>query len=93
MPTVPTTSRLAAATYALPGPTITSTGRIVAVPYVIAAIACAPPTRYTSSTPSSSAAARVGAAISPSGPGGAHRTTSCTPATWAGITVMRTVDG
>ncbi len=59
MPTIPATSRLAAVTYMLPGPTMTSTGRIVSVPYARAAIACAPPTRYTSSTPARAAAARV----------------------------------
>src|SRR4051812_6608945 len=42
-PTRPATSRLATATYTLPGPTITSTGRIDSVPYAMAAIACAPP--------------------------------------------------
>jgi hypothetical protein len=35
---------------------------IVSVPYAIAAMACAPPTRYTSSTPASAAAASVTAA-------------------------------
>ncbi len=32
MPTTPATSRLAAATYAFPGPTTTSTGRMLSVP-------------------------------------------------------------
>ncbi len=93
MPTMPATSRFAAATYTLPGPTITSTGRMVSVPYASAAIACAPPTRYTSSNPTSAAAASVGAATCPSGPAGTHSTTSGTPATCAGIAVMSTVDG
>ena len=59
MPTVPNTWRFASATYALPGPTITSTGRSVPAPNAIAAIACAPPTRYTSSTSAIAAAARI----------------------------------
>ena len=66
---VPATSRLASATYRLPGPTITSTGRIDSVPYASAAIACAPPTRYTSSTPASAAAASVGCGTRPSAAG------------------------
>ena len=48
-----TSWRLASCTYRLPGPTITSTARTVCVPYVSAATACAPPIRYTRSTPSS----------------------------------------
>src|SRR6478672_11407072 len=39
---------------------MTSTGRIVSVPYASAAMACAPPMRYTSVTPASAAAANVG---------------------------------
>jgi hypothetical protein len=45
MPTTPKTSRLAVATYMLPGPTILSTGRTEAVPYASAPTACAPPIR------------------------------------------------
>ena len=45
IPTWPKTRRFAAATYAFPGPTILSTGAIVAVPKASAATACAPPTR------------------------------------------------
>src|SRR3972149_3586872 len=41
----------------LPGPTILSTRRIVAVPYASAATACAPPTRQPSVTPAIRAAA------------------------------------
>ena len=51
MSTWPNTSRFAAATYALPGPQILSTAGIDAVPYAIAATACAPPTRYRRETP------------------------------------------
>src|SRR5262249_9487015 len=93
MPTMPATSRLASVTYTLPGPTTTSTGGIDFVPYANAAIACAPPTRYTSSTPTNAAAANVAAGTLPSGPGGTQRASSGTPATRAGIAVMRTVDG
>ncbi len=69
MPTMPATSRLARATYRLPGPTITSTGRMVAVPNASAAMACAPPMRYTSVTPTSAAAASVGCGMRPSAAG------------------------
>src|SRR2546428_7118990 len=74
MPTAPATSRLARATYTLPGPTITSTARIDSVPYAIAAIACAPPTRYTSSTPAMDAAASTSSGTVPSRRGGTHST-------------------
>ncbi len=43
MPTVPETARLASRTQALPGPTMTSTGAIVSVPWTSAKIAWAPP--------------------------------------------------
>ena len=43
MPTVPTTCRLASCTHGLPGPTITATGAIVAVPKASAPMAAAPP--------------------------------------------------
>ena len=43
MPTVPTTWRLASCTQGLPGPTITATGAIVAVPKASAPTAAAPP--------------------------------------------------
>ncbi len=59
MPTVPNTCRFASTTYALPGPTTTSTGRNAPAPNAIAAIACAPPIAYTSSTPAIAAAARI----------------------------------
>ena len=41
------------------GPTMTSTAGIDSVPYANAAIACAPPTGCTASTPASAAAASV----------------------------------
>src|SRR5439155_6680423 len=95
MPTRPSaaTSRLATATYTLPGPTTMSTAGIDSVPYAIAAMACAPPTRYTASTPAIAAAASTTSGTRPPGPGGTHSTTSPTPATRAGTAVMRTVDG
>ncbi len=57
IPTGPNTRRFAAATYAPPGPTILSTRGIVAVPNASAAIACAPPTENTRSTPAMCSAA------------------------------------
>ncbi|OQB36721.1 MAG: hypothetical protein BWY05_00978 [Euryarchaeota archaeon ADurb.Bin165] len=49
----------AAVTYWFPGPTIFSTGAMLLVPYAMAAIACAPPVRYISSTPAISQATSV----------------------------------
>src|SRR5438094_6900673 len=77
----------------LPGPATTSTRGMLAVPYARAAIACAPPTRYTASTPARCAAARIAAGTLPSGRGGVASTRSDTPATRAGIAVIKTVDG
>jgi len=88
IPTSPNTSRLAAATYAFPGPTILSTRGTVSVPYAIAATACAPPITNTRSTP----AIRAAAIVSGDGPG-VVMTISLTPATRAGTAVMTTVDG
>ena len=82
----------AAATYAFPGPTILSTGAIVAVPKASAATACAPPTRYTSSIPTSSAAARTSGLRTPPG-AGTVMTNRSTPATLAGIAFISTEDG
>jgi len=56
-------------------------------------MAWAPPTRYTSSMASRAAAASVAWGTAPSGPGGTHSAISGTPATWAGIAVINTVDG
>ena len=83
------TSALAAATYALPGPTILSTRGIDAVPYASAATACAPPTLNSRVTPASAAAA------STTGAGRGHTAiTSGTPATVrAGMAVMSSDDG
>ena len=82
------TSSLAAVTHWLPGPTILSTGSIVSVPYASAATACAPPTAYTSSMPSSRATASVASA-------GRGVTTAIrpTPATRAGTAAITSDDG
>lgn len=77
----------------LPGPTILSTRRIVAVPYASAATACAPPTRQPSLTPAIRAAASTAGSTRPPGPGGVTRTISRTPATRAGTAVISTVEG
>jgi hypothetical protein len=49
----------------VPGLQILSTGGIDAVPYAIAATACAPPTRYRRETPATWQAASVQASICP----------------------------
>src|SRR5436853_4029803 len=86
------TSVFAAATHRLPGPTILSTRGTVAVPYANAATACAPPMRYTASTPAIAAAAST-AGLKPSRPAGETMMTSRTPATRAGIAFIKTDDG
>src|SRR5207247_2519811 len=88
IPTTPATSRFAAVTHTLPGPTTTSTAVTVSVPNAIAATACAPPIRYTASTPAIRAAYRTAAGTVPSASGGVHSTTRPTPATRAGTAVM-----
>ncbi len=92
-PTMPDTWRFASATYRLPGPTMTSTASIDSVPKAMAAMAWAPPTRYTSSTPANAAAASEASSMRPSAAGGTHSATRLTPATRAGTAHMRTVDG
>jgi hypothetical protein len=92
MPTVPYTRRFAAATYALPGPQILSTGRIDSVPYASAAIACAPPIAHALVTPARCAAASTSGLRRPSG-AGTTITISRTPATCAGIAPISTDDG
>ena len=92
IPTVPNTRRLAAATYALPGPTILSTGGMVAVPYASAPTACAPPIVITRVTPAIAAAASTMRFLTPSGVG-TTITISFTPATCAGIAFISTDDG
>ena len=56
-------------------------------------MACAPPMRWTSSTPASAAAASVESGMLPSRPGGVASATCGTPATLATSAVIRTVDG
>ena len=87
MPTTAATCRFASATYALPGPTITSTATDrISVPYASAAIACAPPMRYSSSTLGEGCGGEHRRrAIVPSGRGGVHKATAGTPATRAGM--------
>ena len=72
-----------------------STGSTPATPYASIAIACAPPTAYTSSTPSRAQAARTVGSGSPaaSGRGGEASAIDRTPATWAGTTFITTLDG
>ena len=91
--TIPRTWRLAAATNALPGPTIFDTAGTVAVPNAKAATACAPPTRNTapSSPTSTSAAATPG--LDSSVRGGVAAWRRGTPATRAGMALMRTEEG
>ena len=70
---------------------MTSTRGTLSVPNASAAIAWAPPMRYTRSTPHSRQVPRIAASISPSGPGGAQTATSSTPAARAVTTPMTTV--
>jgi hypothetical protein len=93
MPTRPTTWRLASCTYGLPGPAITSTASTDSVPYASAAIACAPPIRYTSVTSHNTQAARITGFACPPGPGGAQTAISSTPAARAVTAPMTTVEG
>ena len=72
---------------------MTSTAGTLGVPYAMAAIACAPPIRYTSSIPAIDAAHSVAASILPSAAGGTHSARVPTPATRAGAAHMRTVEG
>src|SRR5579884_296850 len=89
----PYTCRFASVTHTLPGPTILSTRAIVSVPYAAAAIACAPPTAYNSSTSHSQQANSTAGAIFPSRCGGVKTIVRETPATFAGTTLMITDDG
>ena len=84
---------MARATKILPGPVILSTLGTLSVPKAMAAIACAPPTLYISVTPAILAAARVPGFTLPSFLGGVHMMIRSTPATLAGITFIKTLDG
>jgi hypothetical protein len=89
----PASSRFAATTQGLPGPTIFAHCLTLFVPYATAATATAPPTRYTVFTPAICAATNVAASKSPPGPGGVTTQISGTPATTAGTVVIITTDG
>src|SRR6185369_3279491 len=92
IPTTPNTIFFAAATYLLPGPVILSTRGTVSVPNASAAIACAPPTAYTSLMFSSINAAAT-AGFSENVRGGVVTTIRSTPATCAGTTFITTDEG
>ena len=59
----------------------------------MAATAWAPPTAYTSVTPSSSQVASTVCRGAPSSSGAEHTQISGTPATWAGTMAITAVDG
>ena len=82
------TRAFASATQALPGPTILSTRGTLAVPYAMAAMAWAPPSWNTRSTPASMAAASTAA----SGRGQAT-ITSFTPAARAVTAAISSDEG
>src|SRR4029079_14917130 len=92
MPTTPKTRRLAAATYALPGPQILSTAVIVGAPSASEAMACAPPIVNARDTPATCAAASTSGLRAPPGVG-TTITMSATPATCAGIAFISTDEG
>src|SRR6478609_3347550 len=78
----------------LPGPVTRSTLAQGPTPYANIAIAWAPPTAYTSSTPSSAHAARfVGCTAPPNSRcGGLASAIDSTPAVWAGTTFISTLE-
>ena len=80
-------------TQRFPGPTTASSAGTDSVPYAMAATAPAPPTANSRVAPASAHAAMTASEGSPDGPGGEHTTTSPTPASRAGTTPMRTLDG
>ncbi len=84
---------LAAVTHELPGPKILSTLGTVAVPYAIAATACAPPSLNTWSMPHSRATVSTAGSASPSGRGGVQSTRTRQPASRAGTASMIAVEG
>src|SRR5689334_16425094 len=79
--------------------TVVSSTVVSSNPYAKAATAWAPPTAYTSSTPSSAQAARiVGCGYPAKTPvfsrwGGEATASEPTPAIWAGTTFMTTLEG
>ncbi len=77
----------------LPGPQILSTLGMDSVPKARAATAWAPPTEKIRSIPAMSAATSVIGETAPSDCGGVAKMTSLTPATFAGIAVIRSEEG
>ena len=79
----------------LPGPVTMLAGAHSSVPYANIATAWAPPTAYTSSTPSSAHAARIVGCGSPPNSfcGGDASAMDSTPASWAGTTFITTEEG
>ena len=92
IPTSPNTIFFATVTYIFPGPTILSTDGIVLVPYVRLAIAWAPPILSILSTLHKSAAT-IAKAWSSIELIGHDIMIDFTPATFAGITFIKTVEG
>ena len=86
------TIRFASATHAFPGPQILSTRGIAPAPNASAAIACAPPTVQIASIPEIWAANAITGSRLPSGRGGVTVTISLTPATFAGIASINSVE-
>ncbi len=79
----------------LPGPVTRLTGAHSSVPSANIATAWAPPTAYTSSTPSSAQAARIAGCTRPPNAfcGGEDTAMPRTPASCAGTTFITTEDG
>ena len=86
------TNALAAATQALPGPAIRSTGAISPAPNASAAIACAPPTVQMVSIPQVAAASAMAGSSPPLARGGVTTVSIFTPATRAGIASISSVE-
>src|SRR5262249_36058476 len=93
MPSRPRSSRLAATTQMLPGPVTIGARGHDCVPYANIATAWAPPTAYTSVTPSSAQTARIVGCGRPPWArcGGLATAIEGTPATCAGTTFMTTL--
>ncbi len=89
IPTLPNSWRLASATYALPAPTIMSTGSNSARPNAIAASAWTPPRQRIRSAPEEAIACSTAGWMPPPSRGGALATTRPTPATFGTTTVMK----
>ena len=85
--------RLASSTQALPGPNSFSQRGTLAVPRLIAAIACAPPSLKMRAFGAYVAATSTAGSALPSRRGGVHSTTSPQPASSAGTPSISAVDG